>query len=195
MDQASCGGRRTGRHLIETVLVPAVAIWGCSSSSNHVQDAGAQPAEAGAMSEDAGLLPTEVAPTDPHLNNADGAEDTDDGSACVALASVSDQCPADWAAAIADQIAFCAKETAFFDTFLSIGSCRGGLHYTKYLFDAGPRYCVYDPATRELVGYRAVDGKAGFEQTSCGANEADFDDQGCAGMACATPDASVSAID
>ena len=102
MDQASCGGRRTGRHLIETVLVPAVAIWGCSSSSNHVQDAGAQPAEAGAMSEDAGLLPTEVAPTDPHLNNADGAEDTDDGSACVALASVSDQCPADWAAAIAD---------------------------------------------------------------------------------------------
>jgi hypothetical protein len=109
---------------------------------------------------------------------------------CVSLTNVSDQCPADWEAAIADQIAFCAKEAPFFGSFLSTVSCRGGLHYTKYLFDAGPRYCVYDPATRQLVGYRAFDGKALFEKTSCGLDEADFDDQGCVGMTCATRDAS-----
>ena len=103
------------------------------------------------------------------------------------------QCPADWAAAVADQNAFCAAdEVAFFDTFLSSESCRGSLHYTKYLFDAGPRSCLYHPATGALVGYRAVDGKAGLEQTSCGVDEADFDDQGCAGKACPQSDASAA---
>lgn len=111
-------------------------------------------------------------------------ERVDDGSACVALASVRDQCPADWGAAIADQIAFCAAEAPFFDTFLSSESCRGSLLYTRYLFDAGPRSCLYDPATWALAGYRAVDGKAGFEQTSCGSSPADFDHQGCAGTTC-----------
>ena len=125
-----------------------------------------------------------------------GADGTDGGPACVALASVSGQCPADWAAAIADQSAFCAANALpLFDTFLSSASCRGSLHYTRYLFDAGPRFCLYDPTTGALVGYRAVDAKAGFEQTSCGSNQADFDDQGCAGTTCATPDASVSASD
>jgi hypothetical protein len=155
-----------------------------------------QPLDGGvALSGDAGPLPAEVTPADSGPHAADGARDADDESACVALASVSDQCPADWGATIADQIAFCAQEAPFFDTFLSTGSCRGGLHYTKHLFDAGPRFCVYDPATLELVGYRAVDGKAGFEQTSCGSNQADFDDQGCAGMTCAMPDASVAGSD
>ena len=148
-----------------------------------------------AMPEDAGLLPAEVSPADAGPHDVDGPRSADDASACVALASVSDQCPADWSAASADQLAFCAKEAPLLATFLSTATCRGGLHYTRYLFDAGPRFCVYDPATLALVGYRAVDGKAGFELTSCGANEADFDDQGCAGTTCATPDASASGSD
>jgi hypothetical protein len=193
MDRARRGGRRIGRLLSQTVVVWAIALGGCSSSSNDDRDAGARPAEAGASSEAAVVLLAEVTPAESGPGAADGARETQDGSACVALASVRDQCPANWAAAVADQIAFCASEAPFYDAFLSTESCRGGLHYTKYLFDAGPRYCMYAPATQQLVGYRAVDGKAGFEQTSCGYDQAGFDDQGCAGIYCATPDAAVSA--
>jgi hypothetical protein len=138
-------------------------------------------------------MPAEVASADDGLNDADGAPDADDGSACVPLASVSDFCPADWGAAVADLSVFCAEEAPFYDAFLSIETCRGSLHYTHYLFDAGPRFCLCDPATGELVGYRAVDGKALFEETSCGTSPADFDDQGCAGTTCAALDTSAPA--
>ena len=56
MDQESCGGGRAGRFLTETVLVLVFAIWGCSSSSNHDQDVGALPAEAGPLSEDVAMV-------------------------------------------------------------------------------------------------------------------------------------------
>ena len=143
------------------------------------------PAEAGVLADDTGLLPAEVTPAVDGPRDAAVGGDAEDGSACVALASVSDQCPADWAAAIADQITFCAEEAPFYDAFVSIGACRGSLHYTKYLFDAGPRFCLYNPTTGELVGYAAFDGKAGFERTSCGTDPAELDDQGCAGTTCA----------
>lgn len=109
-----------------------------------------------------------------------------DGTSCVTLASVADECPATWNAAIADQSTFCATEFPFFDTFLSSHSCKGSLRYTRYLFDAGPRSCLYDPANGKLVGYHAVDGKAMFEATSCGISQGDFDEQGCPGSTCAT---------
>jgi hypothetical protein len=103
---------------------------------------------------------------------------------CVPLASVAASCPPDWAAAMAAHGAFCAKEAPLFEAFLSKAPCRGRLHYTRYLFDGGPRYCVYDPATKKLSGYAAFDGKAMFRQVSCGVDEADFSDVGCDGEGC-----------
>jgi hypothetical protein len=105
-------------------------------------------------------------------------------ASCAPLASVSASCPPDWTAALSDKPTFCARETPLFDAFLSTATCRGRLHYTRYLFDGGPRFCVYDPGTLELTGYAAFDGKARFEQTSCGTAKADFDDRGCAGDTC-----------
>ncbi len=164
--------------LTRATTPPSNAVYLCFGGS--AVDAGRD----GPGKDDTGLPRVEVA-----------SEPTDGGPACVALASVSDQCPADWGTAVADQSAFCAAYASPYDAFLSIASCRGSLHYTRYLFDAGPRVCLYDPTTGALVGYRAVDAKAGFEQTSCGSNQADFDDQGCAGTRCAKVDASASASD
>jgi hypothetical protein len=122
---------------------------------------------------------------------------------CVPLEAVASECPPDWNAAKAAKDAFCAKAAPFFDAFFSTARCHDKLHYTRYLFDGGPRYCVYDPATLKLVAYGAFDGKAMFERFSCGLDRADFDDQGCAGDGCpvasdagaldaaVTPDASV----
>jgi hypothetical protein len=109
---------------------------------------------------------------------------------CVPLATVAMNCAADWTAAKSDMTAFCAKEAPFFDAFTSTGVCRGRFHYTRYLFDGGPRYCLYDPTTLALVGYGASDGKALFEQYSCGVKREDFDDRDCEGVSCTLPDAS-----
>ena len=88
-----------------------------------------------------------------------------------------------------DMPAFCAKNAPFFDAFISAGVCRGQLHYSQYLFDAGPRYCLYDPVSLKLTGYGAFDGKVQSAQSTCGVARADFDDQGCAGKSCVVPDA------
>jgi len=108
---------------------------------------------------------------------------------CVSLATVADQCPADWSGVRAAMDAFCAKEAPFFSAFQSSGVCRGRLRYSRYLFDAGPRYCLYDPVTFKLVAYGAFDGKALSQQYSCGVAQEDFDDRDCAGVSCALPDA------
>src|SRR3954468_23426359 len=104
---------------------------------------------------------------------------------CVPLAAVSANCPADWAAAMADRNAFCAKTSPGFDVFLSTAVCRGALHYTRYLFDGGPRRCLYDGATGQLTGYGASDPKVMFSSRSCGPDPNDFDDRGCPGLTCA----------
>jgi hypothetical protein len=46
---------------------------------------------------------------------------------CVPLAAVSANCPADWAAAMADRNAFCAKTSPGFDVFLSTSGGATGL--------------------------------------------------------------------
>ena len=114
--------------------------------------------------------------------------DNSSSTTCVPLAQVAAMCPADWSAVPEAMSAFCAKEAPFFDAFRSAGLCRGRLHYTRYLFDGGPRYCVYD-TTLKLVGYGAFDGKAMFEQWTCGVKKEDFDDKDCPGMTCLPPDA------
>jgi hypothetical protein len=112
---------------------------------------------------------------------------TSSSTTCVPLAAVAPECPPDWNAALTARDAFCARNDPFFDTFFSSAPCHDGLHYTRYLFDGGPRYCVYDPATLKLTGYGAFDGKAMFQQFSCGTERAAFDDQGCAGEGCPVP--------
>jgi hypothetical protein len=124
-----------------------------------------------------------------------GARNPDASSACVPLASVSaTDCPQDWMAALADQAAFCMRQAPGFDAFISTGSCRGLLRYTRHLFDGGPRYCVYDPNSFALRGYHAVDAKAGLETITCGATSADFDDTGCTGASCWSSDASLGSV-
>lgn len=120
--------------------------------------------------------------------NSSSAPSPDGGSSktkgCVPLASVAANCPADWAAAAAAKGPFCDKEAPHFEAFLSKAPCRGRLHYTRYLFDGGPRYCLYDAATMRLAGYAAFDGKAMFKEVSCGVAEDDFSDRGCDGETC-----------
>lgn len=110
---------------------------------------------------------------------------------CVPLSTVSDQCPPTWTSAQIARATFCSKNAPFFDSFLSTSTCRGTLHYSTYLFDGGPRYCVYDAATEKLIRYGAFDPKAMFEQMSCGSAKTDFNTEGCAGVGCPRrPDAS-----
>jgi hypothetical protein len=118
-----------------------------------------------------------------------GAGTEDASSSCLPLSAA--PCPLDWTAAVADEAQFCVKEAPFYDAAISTAPCRGLLRYTRFLFDAGPRYCVYDPGTLALRGYRAYDGKAGFEATTCGSTAADYDITGCAGNSC-PKDASVN---
>jgi hypothetical protein len=71
-----------------------------------------------------------------------------------------------------------------YDAVISTAPCRGLLRYTRFLFDAGPRYCVYDPISLALQGYYAHDGKAGFDAITCGSTPADYDIAACAGASC-----------
>jgi hypothetical protein len=123
---------------------------------------------------------------------ADAAVTESDGpgagasTACVPLADLTSECPATWPAALADQGAFCATKapSPSFDAFVSTAPCRGFLRYSRHLWDAGPRYCLYDPTTLALRGYRASDGKLMFEATTCGSAKTDFGDEQCAGTTC-----------
>lgn len=115
-----------------------------------------------------------------------------DASSCLPLSTA--PCPADWTAALADRGRFCmvnAGSPLGYDAVVSTAPCRGLWRYTRFLFDAGPRYCVYDPSTLALRGYYAHDGKAGVDAITCGATPADFDMTGCAGASCPGADASV----
>jgi hypothetical protein len=112
-----------------------------------------------------------------------------DAPACKPLAAVQPTtCPATWEGASAAHAAFCAREwssVGLFDATLTTTACRGFLRWTRHLFDGGPRYCLYDPTTRALVGYRAFDGKAHFEETTCGSSIGDYDGEGCTRTSCA----------
>jgi hypothetical protein len=121
---------------------------------------------------------------------ADAASGTDAPS-CLPLASIgADTCPPTWSAAMAARSAFCAKEgqQPDFDAFLSNQACRGYLRYSRYLFDGGPRDCIYDPTTLALRGYLASDPKAQFSAITCGSATADFDDRDCPGIQCPAKD-------
>jgi hypothetical protein len=112
-----------------------------------------------------------------------------ESSSCATAATAAEECPADWGAVPAAMDAFCTKVAPGFGAFRSTGVCRGRLHYTRSLFDAGPRHCLYDPVTLKLVGYGAFDGKALFEEHTCQIPREDFDDRDCAGVSCQVPDA------
>ncbi len=107
---------------------------------------------------------------------------------CLPLASIGpDKCPPTWTDALADKSRFCAESHGpGFDAFTSKAACRGALRYTRHLFDGGPRFCIYDPATLALRGHRAVDPKVLSEQISCGVSAADFGDDRCDGESCPT---------
>jgi hypothetical protein len=122
--------------------------------------------------------------------DAPAAPDGRDGSACVPLATVDAQtCPATWAEATAAHKAFCIREwhggRGLYSADLSTSACRSFLRYTRYLFDAGPRTCLYDPITLDLRGYRAFDGKAMFEATTCDSTPDQYDGKGCGVLTCA----------
>jgi hypothetical protein len=111
----------------------------------------------------------------------------ENASACNPLTDVKpEECPATWPEAQAAKARFCidGRRGPSFDTFLSTEPCGGFLRYTRYLFDAGPRFCLYDPTTLALRGYRAVDGKLSYQSITCGSAVTDFGDKDCAGTAC-----------
>jgi hypothetical protein len=111
-----------------------------------------------------------------------------DAGACVPLASVVGvECPPTWTAALADKAAFCAKPAVpgLFDAFTSSAACGGFLRYSRYLFDGGPRFCIYDPTSQALKGYRASDPKALRWDLTCGNDLSQFDEAGCTGTSCA----------
>jgi hypothetical protein len=159
------------------------------------------PTETGIPTDAASTQNADVAAIDtndaPSTDSSDvGAdEDTskaDAGSACLPLTSNFNPCPADWNAAMADKATFCKSPPLpypMFDAFISKGSCRGVLRYTKHLWDGGPRYCIYDPISLVLIGYDIVDGEAMFTAHSCGTIETDFVDTACAGSTCSPVDA------
>jgi hypothetical protein len=149
------------------LLVSVVVAVGCGSSK--------EPSSARSVSDRGDSSP------------AGGAADARNTSPCIPLADVTpEECPATWPGAQAAKASFCIDQRRFpmFDTFLSTDACRGFLRYTRYLFDAGPRYCLYDPMTLALRGYRASDGKALYEAMTCGSASSDFGDKDCAGTAC-----------
>jgi hypothetical protein len=119
-----------------------------------------------------------------------GASSSSSEPGCVALDTVAQNCPRNWGSVPDEMATFCVKNAPFFEAFRSKGVCRGWLRYTRHLFDGGPRFCLYDPVTLALVGWGAFDGKANFEQFSCGIKRDDFfDDQGCEATGCVLPDA------
>jgi hypothetical protein len=97
-------------------------------------------------------------------------------------------CPATWAEATAAHKAFCIREwhggRGLFDAALTSTTCRGFLRYTRYLFDAGPRTCLYDPTTLALRGYYAFDGKAMFKAITCGSTPDQYDSKDCGVLTC-----------
>jgi hypothetical protein len=120
-----------------------------------------------------------------------------DAQACRPLECVStNECPATWAETIADKFEFCTTRPneIVYDAFRSTEACRGWLRYALHPFDAGPRYCLYDPATGRLAGYEAIAGKASYEEWTCGFGREDFNERDCPGLTCAqveTPDGGV----
>jgi hypothetical protein len=121
--------------------------------------------------------------------SADGGAPADAG-ACLPLASVRrEECPRTWGEAIDHHAGFCAKEwrggMGSFSAERSATACRGFLRYTRHLWDAGPRMCIYDPITLELRGYHAIDGKAMYQAITCGLSREDFDDKDCPLVSCA----------
>ena len=110
----------------------------------------------------------------------------DDGDSCTPLSEMtaygSNDCPPTWEQAQAKAPTVC-DEAFEFSTTLSRSPCEGYLRYTAYLFDGGPRYCLYDPTTFALVGYGISDTKALHEEYSCGIDQALFAPETCSSTA------------
>jgi hypothetical protein len=174
---AAAGGSQPEPHAIQRAFVLLAAISMLSACPG-----GSSPADVPGV-EDGGADTAGAPAADAAAADAAAA----DAAACVPLASVSAEiCPPTWAAAMADNGAFCAHQgkQPGFAAFLSTEVCGGFLHYDRQLFDAGPRACLYDPATLALRGYRAQDPKAGFSAITCGSAPADFDDRTCKAATC-----------
>jgi hypothetical protein len=109
-----------------------------------------------------------------------------DSGSCLPLAQQTSHCPPDWESTIADKATFCAKNKSapFFGAFRSTEACRGWLRYSGFVFDSGPRSCLYDGVTKRLAGSGVFDGKALYQEWTCGFNPSDFNDEGCPGSGC-----------
>ena len=131
---------------------------------------------------------TSVSSGAPSGTTSTAAKAASDSKGCVPVAEMSSHCPAEWTGVSPDREAFCSKKPhPSYSVFVSTAPCRGALHYVRYLFDAGPRHCLYDPATRKLIGYGAFDAKVSYSAWTCGHDRADFDAKGCEGLACPEP--------
>jgi len=110
----------------------------------------------------------------------------DQPGACQPLADIpQNDCPATWPGATAAAATFCAEEAgSLFGAFVSTDACRGLLRYTRHLFDGGPRFCLYDPGSHALVGYRLSDPKGFQFAVSCGPAESVQNDRDCLGVHC-----------
>jgi hypothetical protein len=136
----------------------------------------------------AGLTPLGCADHEPPPPPRDAGADTPviadtgdpDAEACLPLETIDAQtCPASWDEAIAGHLAFCTYERrdrglGLFDADRSGTACQGFLRYSRYLFDAGPRFCLYDPGTEALVGYYGVGTKFMFREITCGSSPEQF---------------------
>ncbi|MFO0734859.1 MAG: hypothetical protein U0270_03230 [Labilithrix sp.] len=107
---------------------------------------------------------------------------------CVEKVAPNAECPGTWAETIPAGKAFCADrgKSPMFTLARSGGACGPYLRYTTFLFDGGPRNCLYDPKTEKLVGFGFFDGKASWQQRTCNVEqkEAAFP-QDCAHITCA----------
>lgn len=108
---------------------------------------------------------------------------------CVEV-TPTEECPATWAQTITAGKDYCAAHRGHseFSLVRSTAACGPWLRYSLYLFDAGPRNCLYDPKTEKLVGYAFFDGKASWQKRTCNVEqgEATFP-QGCARVTCVDP--------
>jgi hypothetical protein len=118
-----------------------------------------------------------------------GGVNTSHSTPCVPLAP-SPECPPTWAETITAGKDFCGSrgKTPGFSLSRSNAACGPWLRYSTYLFDAGPRNCLYDPTTEKLAGFGFFDGKANWQQRSCNVeqSEAVFPED-CAHLSCGDP--------
>lgn len=118
-----------------------------------------------------------------------GGTNNTSSTPCVELAPTL-ECPATWKETIIAGRSFCASrgKQPNFTVSRSMGACGPWLRYSLFLFDGGPRNCLYDPKTEKLAGFAFFDGKASWQQRSCTVEQSDaVFPPDCAHLTCTDP--------